>query len=183
MSYVLAEHEVVGDQDPAELLMRIYVNSGYEAMIQKEAESADREDFIDRESNISSLIDGAKEFAAEYERKKGTSKGVLEEYLTMIALVSDADAADGEEAVNMLTIHASKGMESDVVFIVGAEDRILPHAMADNKEEERRLMYVAASRARKHLHITRARWRSMSGSVVYNKRSPYIEEMKLEEEE
>lgn len=93
----------------------------------------------------------------------------------------DNQAQAGEDAVQLMTIHASKGLEFNVVFITGLENGMFPHAncLEDLKqlEEERRLMYVAITRARKNLYLTLARQRMLHGRTIYSMPSMFLEEI------
>ena len=102
-----------------------------------------------------------------------------------VALVSDSDEMDGDDYVTIATVHAVKGLEFDNVFVVGLEEGIFPVASAVNNgdvEEERRLMYVAATRAKKRLFVLSARSRFRFGETVYNPKSRFIYEMGCEEQ-
>ncbi|MFT4194911.1 3'-5' exonuclease, partial [Ottowia sp.] len=86
-----------------------------------------------------------------------------------------------QDAVQLMTVHAAKGLEFDAVFITGLEEGLFPHenAMADHDglEEERRLMYVAITRARKRLYLTHAQTRLLHGQTRYHVRSRFLEEL------
>jgi DNA helicase II / ATP-dependent DNA helicase PcrA len=108
----------------------------------------------------------------------------LYEYLNLVSLVTrdDLEDEDGEGKVNLMTIHAAKGLEFDVVFIAGCEDGIIPHARSleegqGNLEEERRLFYVAITRAKEKLIITQARARRRLREVVETSPSPFLAEI------
>ena len=111
----------------------------------------------------------------------------IEMIIDQVALLSDAKGAEKAElnAVKLMTAHASKGLEFDTVFIVGAEEGMFPHANAINEntvnaiEEERRLFYVAMTRAKKNLYITHCMQRKMGseGSLNTCSESRFIEEI------
>lgn len=106
----------------------------------------------------------------------------LSDFLEEISLMSSVDSFKDGEQVTLMTLHASKGLEFPVVFIVGLEEGILPHARVFDSspselEEERRLMYVGMTRAREELHITYARSRLNFGGRVYNPASRFISDM------
>ena len=106
----------------------------------------------------------------------------LPEFLEWLALRTDLDTlVEGESAVTMMTVHTAKGLEFPVVFIVGLEESIFPHAnsMFDpvGLEEERRLMYVAITRARQRLYLAYAHSRSIYGSTQHNPASRFLTEM------
>ncbi len=106
----------------------------------------------------------------------------LPAFMEWVALRTDMDTlVDGERAVTLMTVHTAKGLEFPVVFIVGLEDAIFPHAnsMFDESglEEERRLAYVGITRARERLYLTHAHSRSLFGSMQYNMPSRFIGEI------
>ncbi|MDR1851600.1 MAG: UvrD-helicase domain-containing protein [Propionibacteriaceae bacterium] len=108
----------------------------------------------------------------------------LPAFLERIALVADSDQiadAEGAGVVTMMTLHTAKGLEFDTVFITGMEDGIFPHIRALTNpaelEEERRLMYVGITRARKRLYLTRAATRMQYGQPQYNPPSRYLDEI------
>ena len=120
-----------------------------------------------------------------YEEEQGSA--TLEDFLDEISLVSDlAEHQDGSNRVSLMTVHSVKGLEYDYVFIVGMEEGIFPHYNAINDgsqsaiEEERRLCYVAITRAKKKLYILAAKSRMLFGNTNINKPSRFIEEINKE---
>ena len=112
----------------------------------------------------------------------GETLSPLAAFLTHAALeAGDNQAQAGQDAVQLMTVHASKGLEFDAVFITGLEEGLFPHenAMSDHEglEEERRLMYVAITRARKRLHLSHAQTRMLHGQTRYHIRSRFLEEL------
>ena len=112
----------------------------------------------------------------------GETQSPLAAFLTHAALeAGDNQAQAGQDAVQLMTVHASKGLEFDVVFITGLEEGLFPHenALSDagGLEEERRLMYVAITRARKRLYLSHAQTRMLHGQTRYNLRSRFLEEL------
>jgi DNA helicase-2/ATP-dependent DNA helicase PcrA len=107
----------------------------------------------------------------------------LEEFLENVALIESANSADPErfDAVTLMTVHAAKGLEFKTVFIVGMEEGLFPHMQSmdniEGLEEERRLCYVAVTRAMEHLYITNTRSRLYFGSIQANLPSRFINEM------
>jgi DNA helicase-2/ATP-dependent DNA helicase PcrA len=93
----------------------------------------------------------------------------------------DNQAQAGEDAVQLMTVHASKGLEFDAVFITGLEEGLFPHENAmndfDGLEEERRLMYVAITRARKRLYLSHSQTRMLHGQTRYNLKSRFLDEL------
>jgi DNA helicase II / ATP-dependent DNA helicase PcrA len=102
-------------------------------------------------------------------------------FLEEIALITDQDRDTDGERVSLLTIHLAKGLEFERVIIAGAEEGLFPHSRAlteaKDMEEERRLMYVAMTRAKKELHITRARERFTFGNYASNPPSRFLDEI------
>ena len=116
-----------------------------------------------REMNIGELINTAE----QYEKQNGEN-AALAEFLNSITLSSDTDEINSDDAVVVATIHSVKGLEYKCVFVAGLDEKILPISRSfdddDDLEEERRLMYVAITRAKERLYLTRARSRYMYGS-------------------
>ncbi|WP_374491068.1 UvrD-helicase domain-containing protein [Brachymonas sp.] len=112
----------------------------------------------------------------------GETLSPLAAFLTHAALESgDNQAQAGQDAVQLMTVHAAKGLEFDVVFISGLEEGLFPHDNAlndaDGLEEERRLMYVAITRARQRLYLSHAQTRLLHGQTRYNIRSRFFDEL------
>ena len=106
----------------------------------------------------------------------------LDEFLADAALMSSADEAAGDEAVTLMTLHAAKGLEFPVVFLVGMEEGLLPHVRsmdesAEDVEEERRLTYVGMTRAMQQLFLTYAQSRFMYGGRSYNFPSRFLNDL------
>jgi DNA helicase-2/ATP-dependent DNA helicase PcrA len=112
----------------------------------------------------------------------GETLSPLTAFLTHAALeAGDNQAQTGQDAIQMMTVHAAKGLEFDAVFITGLEEGLFPHenalSEADGVEEERRLMYVAITRARKRLYLSLAQSRMLHGQTRYNLRSRFFDEL------
>ena len=112
----------------------------------------------------------------------GETLSPLAAFLTHAALeAGDNQAQAGQDAVQLMTVHAAKGLEFDAVFITGLEEGLFPHenAMSDHDglEEERRLMYVAITRARQRLYLTHAQTRMLHGQTRYHVRSRFLDEL------
>lgn len=112
----------------------------------------------------------------------GETLSPLEAFLSHASLeAGDNQAQSGQDAIQLMTVHAAKGLEFDCVFITGLEEGLFPHenALADvaGLEEERRLMYVAITRARKRLYLSHAQTRMLHGQTRYNIRSRFFEEL------
>ncbi|MDO4769780.1 MAG: 3'-5' exonuclease, partial [Brachymonas sp.] len=126
-----------------------------------------------------SIVQAATESPIESD---GETLSPLAAFLTHAALeAGDNQAQAGQDAVQLMTVHAAKGLEFDVVFISGLEEGLFPHENAmndyDGLEEERRLMYVAITRARKRLYLSYAQTRLLHGQTRYNIRSRFFEEL------
>ncbi|MDD3302070.1 MAG: UvrD-helicase domain-containing protein [Candidatus Gracilibacteria bacterium] len=160
----------------AELLEYIVRKTEYESYLINEYGTEEAEGKMD---NIKELIN----LASNY---KGLgAKESLSQFLEEVALVSDLDSVKNDaDYVTLMTIHTSKGLEQERVFIAGAEESIFPHirSLESQKEleEERRLMYVAMTRAKKELYISRARERFHFGNYVRNLESRFLKEIPKE---
>jgi len=114
-----------------------------------------------------------------YQNQTGTVN--LEDFLDEISLVADVEEhKDEKDVITLMTIHSAKGLEFKVVFIVGLEEGIMPHAMSleeHGEEEERRLMYVAITRAKERLYLTNAKRRMLYGQTQSNPPSRFIDEI------
>ncbi len=130
-----------------------------------------------REENLAELVEVAREFDATAEEDEDT----LDVFLQQIALVADADTrSDDEGLVTLMTIHNAKGLEYPIVFIAGMEEGVFPHSRALDEgglEEERRLAYVAITRAMRALYMTSARRRAVFGATQYGMRSRFLDEV------
>lgn len=136
-----------------------------------EAEDARRDE--QRADVVRSLLTSLYEF----QRRRPDS--TLTDFLERQALADAQDDDQGGDAVRLLTIHAAKGLEYPVVFVVGMEQGILPNRRAlddGNLEEERRLCYVAITRARERLYLTSARIRAQQGGFVVTEPSQFLAE-------
>ncbi len=112
----------------------------------------------------------------------GVIMSPLAAFLTHASLeAGDNQAQAGEDAVQLMTVHASKGLEFDAVFITGLEEGLFPHENSmndfDGLEEERRLMYVAITRARKRLYLSHSQTRMLHGQTRYNLKSRFLDEL------
>lgn len=147
-------------------------------MITKLREKRDAQDEA-RAENLEELLSVAKEFDT---RNPGAG---LIEFLTEVSLVAAADELDDESGtVSLMTLHTAKGLEFDVVFLTGLEEGLLPHQMSIDEvggiAEERRLMYVGITRARKKLYITLASSRSQFGDIKIAMPSRFLQEIPQE---
>lgn len=135
----------------------------------------------DRLENLDELINAAATFIDD-EGAIGEG-GALVSFLTLASLeAGEHQAGEGQEAVQLMSVHAAKGLEFDVVFITGLEQGLFPHENSvsqgrDGLEEERRLMYVAVTRARQRLYVTCAQTRMLHGQTRYCVPSSFLEEI------
>jgi DNA helicase II / ATP-dependent DNA helicase PcrA len=130
----------------------------------------------DRVENLSELANAAAAFAADSDDRS------LEAFLAHAALeAGEHEAAQGRDAVQLMSVHAAKGLEFHTVFITGLEEGLFPHDNSlteqDGLEEERRLMYVAITRARRRLYLTHAQMRLLHGQMRYGLPSRFLEEV------
>ena len=137
-----------------------------------------------RVENLDAFAEAAGEFDLNREQEGESEVPPLEEFLQQISLLSDQDSIEDEqELVTLMTVHNAKGLEYDTVFVIGCEDGSFPHMMAleeGGEEEERRLCYVAITRARRRLYMTWARERRMFGRSERNLPSRFIDELPVE---
>jgi DNA helicase II / ATP-dependent DNA helicase PcrA len=143
-----------------------------------------------RLENLEELVSVAREYDAARGGALGEAAGddgqepSIEEFLQQVALFSQQDALqDDEGVVTLMTLHNAKGLEYDVVFMIGCEDGVFPHSRsieAGDVEEERRLCYVGMTRARKELTLTHARTRALYGGREWNVPSRFLAEIPAE---
>ena len=137
----------------------------------------------DRIENLAELVTAAAAFTEE-ERvtESGEAIDPLTAFLTHAALeAGEHQAGEGQDALQMMTVHSAKGLEFDVVFMTGLEEGLFPHEQSvterDGLEEERRLAYVAITRARNRLYLSHAQTRMLHGQTRYNIASRFLEEI------
>lgn len=155
----------VEDTHPSELIDQVIRAVGYRDFILDGTPQAE-----DREENIGSLLSDAQNFTG------------LSDFLEEVALMSSVDSENQSNKVTLMTLHAAKGLEFPVVFMVGMEEGILPHSRVfesgpSELEEERRLCYVGMTRAREELHLSYAYSRLQFGTRGYNPVSRFIADM------
>ncbi len=159
------------DLPVTELLEQLVDDIDYEAYLEKAYSGVVPE----RMENVRSLISAAAEHAEEVDEP------TLQSFLDQSALVSDADEVGARPGVTLMTIHCAKGLEYPVVFLVGLEENLFPHAMAsgtnEDLEEERRLCYVAMTRAQQRLLMSHAMCRRFQGALLPNPPSRFIGEI------
>lgn len=151
-----------------QVVSTLFEESGYKEMLQKQ----EAEEAKERLDNVKELIGALTEFSS------------LQEYIEHISLLSDNDANAEENKVSIMTIHAAKGLEFDTIFLPGWEEGVFPSPRSTAEdddgaslEEERRLAYVAITRAKQNLHISYACNRKTFGYVEQSKASRFIDEL------
>lgn len=169
--------------DAFNLARKIVLESGVSADINKGKEADD----ISRQENLQELLDGMAAFVEE--RQEQGVPCLLRDYLQEVSLLSDLDddqnekdSDDTQGKVTLMTVHSAKGLEFRVVFVVGLEEELFPNQMAlqeGNKglEEERRLMYVAMTRAEEQLFLTTAQTRFRFGKLETSSPSRFLQEI------
>lgn len=158
----------------------IVKESGVSADIYKPG-SRDPEDLA-RQENLEELLGGMQSFVEECREEGREQEAYLTDYLQGVALFTDLDSKgdDDEPRVSLMTVHASKGLEFPTVFVVGLEENIFPSAIVSTLrelEEERRLLYVAITRAEKHCILTSAKNRFRYGKMEFGNPSRFIKEI------
>lgn len=156
---------------PHEIINLVLDNSGFRAML-KNAEDAED----DRLANIEEMITAARQFYDE------DNSRTLADFLETVALSSDVDGWDEEsDRVSVMTLHAAKGLEFPVVYVMAVEQGLLPHERSlgreEDVEEERRLCFVGMTRAMKELVLTHARCREFRGQILYAIQSMFVDEL------
>lgn len=150
------------EKSPSEIIEALLQKTGYEAYLNDGSPRSE-----ERQENVASLVSDAANFAD------------VPSFLEEVALMSSADVDTKQSAVTLMTLHAAKGLEFPVVFMVGMEEGIFPHARvfessANDLEEERRLCYVGMTRAREELYLSYASSRLNFGSRQYNPPSRFL---------
>jgi DNA helicase-2/ATP-dependent DNA helicase PcrA len=164
-----------------EMVAHVVARSGLIEHYKTEREGADRIE------NLAELTNAAAAFTdEERQAESGEAVDPLTAFLTHAALeAGEHQAGEGQEALQMMTVHSAKGLEFDVVFLSGLEEGLFPHeqsvsgtnATHDGLEEERRLAYVAITRARNRLYLSHAQTRMLHGQTRYNIPSRFLEEI------
>jgi DNA helicase-2/ATP-dependent DNA helicase PcrA len=161
----------------AETVGIVVERSGLKEHYKTEREGADRIE------NLDELVNAAATFDDEArEVESGEAVDPLTAFLTHAALeAGEHQAGEGADALQMMTVHSAKGLEFDVVFLSGLEEGLFPHDQSANErdglEEERRLAYVAITRARNRLYLSHAQTRMLHGQTRYNIPSRFLEEI------
>jgi len=160
-----------------EVIEHVVAKSGLIEHYKTEREGADRIE------NLEELASAAAAFSDEQrEAESGETADPLTAFLTHAALeAGEHQAGEGQEALQLMTVHSAKGLEFDVVFLSGLEEGLFPHEQSvmerDGLEEERRLAYVAITRARERLYLSHAQTRMLHGQTRYNIPSRFLQEI------
>jgi len=160
-----------------ELVEVVVAKSGLIEHYKTEREGADRIE------NLAELVNAASTFTEEErEVESGEALDPLTAFLTHAALeAGEHQAGEGSDALQLMSVHSAKGLEFDVVFLSGLEEGLFPHEQSvterDGLEEERRLAYVAITRARNRLYLSHAQTRMLHGQTRYNIPSRFLEEI------
>ena len=157
----------------------VIMNSG----ISKDIYSGRNPEDLSRQENLEEFLSGMQDFVESRREEDMGDEVYLPDFLQEVALLTDLDSDDGDEndKVVLMTIHAAKGLEFPTVFVVGLEENIFPSPMCTNSmrelEEERRLLYVAITRAEKHCILTCAQNRFRYGRMEYDTPSRFIRDI------
>jgi DNA helicase II / ATP-dependent DNA helicase PcrA len=169
---MIAELRQVVDATPDEVMRQVIDRSGYRRMLKESGDTEDQE----RLANIEELITAAHQFHAE------DNSRTIADFIENITLASDVDGWDEkQDCVAVMTLHAAKGLEFPVVYMMAMEQGILPHERSIHKapelEEERRLAFVGMTRAQEELYLSYARLREFRGQTLYAIPSMFLEEL------
>ncbi len=169
----------VNTEDAYTLGHDIIMNSG----ISKDIYSGRNPEDISRQENLEEFLSGMQDFVESRREEDMADEVYLPDFLQEVALLTDLDSDTGDEndKVTLMTIHSAKGLEFPTVFVVGLEENIFPSPMCTNSmrelEEERRLLYVAITRAEKHCILTCAQNRFRYGRMEYDTPSRFIRDI------
>lgn len=175
------------DHTVSELTDKILEDFGYIKAL-KEEEAQGSLEAAARLENLQEFATVTKRFDDNYNEEENPDSSRLSDFLAEVSLLSDQDdMEESDDRVTLMTLHAAKGLEFPVVFLIGLEDNIFPLSRAikdedpNQLEEERRLAYVGITRAREELYLTSAYTRMMYGNKQYNAQSRFIGEIKDED--
>src|SRR5574343_683266 len=173
--------ETVGLSLP-EVIDHLLDRSGLRQHYQAEREGQDRLENLEELINAAATFSEDPEALHNIDRETGEATSLLADFLAHAALeAGEHQAGDQDDAVQLMTVHSAKGLEFSAVFIVGLEQGLFPHENAmmarDGLEEERRLMYVAITRARQRLYLCHAQTRMLHGQTRYCLPSSFLDEL------
>jgi DNA helicase-2/ATP-dependent DNA helicase PcrA len=169
---MMRELAKLAEAPPDEVIRQVLDRSGYRRMLLDSTDAEDQE----RLANIEELITAARQFAQE------DASRTIGDFLENITLASDVDSWDErQDRVSVMTLHAAKGLEFPVVYVVAMEQGLLPHERSISREEEveeeRRLAFVGMTRAKEELYLCHARMREFRGNTNYTVPSMFLEEL------
>lgn len=169
---LMGESHGMAELPPEDVIRAVLDRSGYRDMLRASADDDD----VDRLANVEELITSAKQFTAE------DGSRTIRDFLEQITLASDVDSWDEkQDRVSVMTLHAAKGLEFPVVYVIAMEQGILPGERSLSKEEdveeERRVAFVGMTRAMKELYLCHARLRDFRGQTLYAIPSMFLEEL------
>jgi DNA helicase-2/ATP-dependent DNA helicase PcrA len=172
---MMSELRQVIDATPDEVMRQVIDRSGYRRALKESSDPEDQE----RLANIEELITAAHQFHAE------DNSRTIGDFIENITLASDVDGWDEkQDCVAVMTLHAAKGLEFPVVYMLAMEQGILPHERSimrnEELEEERRLAFVGMTRAEEELYLSYARMREFRGQTLYAVPSMFLEELPRE---
>lgn len=171
--------ERMGKEDAYELGHSIIMESG----ISKDIYGSSNPEDLSRQENLEEFLGGMQDFVESRKEEGREDEVALTDFLQEVALLTDLDSEGDEEQpkVSLMTIHSAKGLEFPTVFVVGLEENIFPSPKCTNSmrelEEERRLLYVAITRAEKHCILTCAQNRLRYGKMEYDTPSRFIKDL------
>lgn len=171
-------HDMATQLSASDIAEKIIRTSGIAADITADHDA----DSISRQENVDELLSSIHSFEEEQRKEQGTATVSLAEFLRTVSLYSDnEDRNDSAAMVTLMTVHAAKGLEYEAVFITGLEDDLFPNANAriypKEMEEERRLFYVALTRAKRYCFLSYANTRFRYGSLQFSDPSAFIDEI------
>ena len=177
--------KIAGSEPPSEVVKAAILETGYANALRAE----NSEEAEARLENLQELVNAAADYDApetneEFDTEEKARQNSLREFIDAAALTSDVDNYERDAPVTLMTMHSAKGLEFPLVFIVGLEDGLFPHArsLGDKAEleEERRLCYVGITRAERFLYLSHAMKRRVYGEELASEPSQFLNELPLE---
>jgi DNA helicase-2/ATP-dependent DNA helicase PcrA len=169
---LIDELSTLRDHSAEEVIRRLLSQTGYREFLTADSQGKGE----DRVANLNELITAAQEFDQEH------PGGTIADFLAQVSLATSVDRWDPEKgSVTLMTLHAAKGLEFPIVFIIGIEQGLLPHSRSfeddDQLEEERRLLFVGITRAQRRLFLSRCRVRTFQGKQQATVESQFLREL------
>ncbi|MFH2141018.1 MAG: 3'-5' exonuclease, partial [Bacteroidota bacterium] len=178
-AYISDLSQIVNKTDAYEFALHVAKSTG----ILKELMNDKTPESLSRYENIQELLNGIKDFSENLLEEEGLELVTIEKYIENVALITNLDSEKPEDRnkVSLMTIHSAKGLEFQNIFIVGVEEELFPSPMNSNSkselEEERRLFYVAITRAKENLSISYAKSRYRWGNLSHTRPSRFLSEI------